>query len=111
LTEELNCLFSAVKLAQDRTDERMDQKSALLVHASSSELSWRMLSEDKDLLAKLVVQHSNFYWLSRRDSAMVNDLVIGNLQAFDGSRDAIWTEILMKHDEPTSHPLHKVRPQ
>jgi len=40
---------------------------------------------------------------------MVNDLTIGNLQAFDGSRDAIWTEILLKHDEPASHPLRKVR--
>lgn len=107
LTEELNYLFDAIKLAQDRTDDRMDQKSALLVHASSSELSWRMLGDDKDLLAKLVIQHSNFYWLSRQDSAMVNDLAIGNLQAFDGSRDAIWTEILSKHDEPANHPLHK----
>ncbi|KXN86435.1 UPF0648 protein C3H5.09c [Leucoagaricus sp. SymC.cos] len=107
LTEELDYLFGAIKLAQDRTDERMDQKSALLVHASSSELSWRMLSEDKNLLAKLVIQHSNFYWLSRQDSAMVNDLAIGNLQAFDGSRDAIWMEILLKHNEPANHPLHK----
>jgi len=109
LTEELNYLFDAIKLAQDRFDERTDQKSALLVHASSSELSWRMLGDDKDLLAKLVIQHSNFYWLNRQDSAMVNDLTIGNLQAFDGSRDAIWTEILLKHDEPASHPLRKVR--
>jgi len=109
LTEELNYLFDAIKLAQDRTDGRTDQKSALLVHASSSELSWRMLGDDKDLLAKLVIQHSNFYWLNRQDSAMVNDLTIGNLQAFDGSRDAIWTEIVLKHDEPTHHPLHKVR--
>lgn len=108
LTEELNYLFDAIKLAQDRTDERMDQKSALLVHASSSEMSWRMLGEDKGLLAKLVVQQSNFYWLSRQDSAMVNDLSIGNLQAFDGSTEAIWTEILSKHDEPANHPLHRV---
>ncbi|XP_006460255.1 hypothetical protein AGABI2DRAFT_117215 [Agaricus bisporus var. bisporus H97] len=107
LTEELDYLFGAIKLVQDRTDERMDQKSALLVHASSSEMSWKMLGDDKDLLAKLVIEHSNFYWLSRQDSAMVNDLVIGNLQAFDGSREAIWTEILLKDDEPANHPLHK----
>jgi hypothetical protein len=108
LTEELDYLFGAIKLVQGRTDERMDQKSALFVHASSSEMSWRMLGDDKDLLAKLVIEHSNFYWLSRQDSAMVNDLVIGNLQAFDGSREAVWTEILLKHDEPANHPLHKV---
>lgn len=108
LTEELNYLFDAIKLAQDRADGQMDQKSALLVHASSLDMSWRMLDEAKGLLAKLVIQHSNFYWLSRQDSAMVNDLVIGNLQAFDGSREALWTEILSKHDEPANHPLHKV---
>ncbi|KAF9451680.1 hypothetical protein P691DRAFT_757138 [Macrolepiota fuliginosa MF-IS2] len=107
LTEELNYLFDAINLAYNRTDERMDQKSALLVHASSSEMSWRMLNDDKGLLAKLVVQNSNFYWLSRQDSALVNDLSIGNLQAFDGSTEAIWTEILSKHDEPANHPLHK----
>jgi len=43
LTEDLNLIFDAIKLAQDRADERSDQKSALLLLASSSEISWKMV--------------------------------------------------------------------
>lgn len=109
LSEELNFLFDAIKLAQDRFDDHTDQKSALLLHASSSEISWRMLGDHRDLLSKLVVQDINFYWLNRQDSSTVNDLAVGNLQAFDGSRHALWAEILSKYDEPANHPLLKVR--
>lgn len=106
LSEELNLLFDAIKLAQDRSDDHTD-KSAVMLHASSSEISWRMLDKSRDMLAKLVVQNTDFHWLSRQDSSTVNHLSVGNLQAFDGSRDAVWQEILAKHDEPANHPLLK----
>ena len=109
LTEELNFLFDAIKMAQDRSAHQTDQNSALLLHASSSEISWRMLDERRNLLSKLVVANINFHWLSRQDSSTVNDLTIGNLTAFDGSRYALWAEILSKYDEPANHPLLKVR--
>lgn len=109
LVEELNLLFDAIKLAQDRFDDQTDQKSALLLHASSSEISWRMLDTRRNLLSKLVVSNSNFHWLSRQDSSTVNHLTIGNLTAFDGSRHAIWTEILSKYEEPANHLMLKVR--
>lgn len=109
LSEELNLLFDAIKMAQDRSDDQTDQKSALLLHASSSEISWRMLDARRNLLSKLVVANINFHWLSRQDSSTVNSLTIGNLTAFDGSRYAIWAEILSKYDEPPNHPLLKVR--
>ncbi|KAL1747713.1 golgi-body localization protein domain-containing protein [Schizophyllum fasciatum] len=106
LSEELNLLFDAIKLAQDRSDDHTD-KSAVMLHASSSEISWRMLDKSRDMLAKLVIQNADFHWLNRQDSSTVNHLSVGNLQAFDGSRDAVWQEILAKHDEPTGHPLLK----
>ncbi|KAK7470536.1 Protein SABRE [Stygiomarasmius scandens] len=109
ISEELNLLFEAIKLAQDRSDDQGDRKSAVLLHASSSEISWRMLDESRDLLAKLSVQNIHHYWLSRQDSSTVNNLSVGNLQAFDGSKDALWAEILCKHDEPANHPLLKRR--
>lgn len=108
LAERLNFLFEAIKRAQDRKDEQADRKSATLLYASSSELSWRMVDENRDLLAKLAVQNIDFYWLRRQDSSTVNHLTVRNLQAFDGSRDVIWTEILSKYDEPAHHPLLKV---
>lgn len=67
-----------------------------------------MLDDEKDLLSKLVASNINYYWLSRQDSSTVNNLAIGNLQAFDGSRNAQWAEILSKYDEPINHPLLKV---
>jgi len=108
LSEELNLLFDSIKMAQDRFDDQSDQKSALLLHASSSEISWRMLDARRNLLSKLVVANINFHWLSRQDSSTVNHLTIGDLTAFDGSRYAIWAEILSKYNEPPNHPLLKV---
>ncbi|KAF7301766.1 hypothetical protein MIND_00742200 [Mycena indigotica] len=107
LSEELGGLFECIALAQDQRDHQNDPKSALLLHTSSSEISWRMLDEHRELLAKLVVQNIDFFWLKRQDSSTVNNLTVGNLQAFDGSRDAQWAEILSKHDEPPNHPLLK----
>lgn len=108
LAEELGQLFDAIKLAQDRGDEQVDQKSALLLNASSQEISWNMLDGDRDLLAKLAVKDIDYYWLSRQDSVTVNNLAVGNLQAFDGSPDAQWAEILAKYDEHGGHPLSRV---
>jgi len=67
-----------------------------------------MLDDKRELLAKLVVQNIDYYWLSKQDSSTVNNLLVGNLQAFDGSRDALWAEIVSKYDEPHNHPLLKV---
>ncbi|KAH8830496.1 golgi-body localization protein domain-containing protein [Flagelloscypha sp. PMI_526] len=99
LSEELNFLFQAIKLAQDKSTNTSDMASALLLKAWSSELSWRMLDDQKELLAKLVCKHTSFSWLQRQDSSTVNELNLGNLQAFDGSPDATWTEILSKQED------------
>ncbi|KAH9951643.1 golgi-body localization protein domain-containing protein [Amylocystis lapponica] len=107
LAEELNLVFDAIKLAQDRVNDDPDQKSSLLLHASSSEISWRMLDQQDQLIAKLAVRDIDFYWLSRHDSSTVNNLAVGDLQAFDGAADAQWTEILSKYDEPSTHPMVK----
>jgi hypothetical protein len=108
LAEELSFLFDAIKLAQDQIDDQTDQKSALLLHASSSEISWRMLDEHSLTFAKLVVHDIDYSWLSRQDSSTVNNLTASDLQAFDGSPNAVWTEILSKHRDPANHPLLKV---
>ena len=108
LADELHLLFDAIRLAQDKSDVKNDRKSALLFHASSSVMSWNMLAEGRELISKLEVQETNFYWLSRQDGSTVNNLRIGNLEAFDGSQHAQWAEILSKHDEPANHPLLKV---
>lgn len=108
LVEELNLIFEAIRLAQSRTDGHSDHKSALLLQASSSEISWRMLDDHRDLLAKLAVRNIDFSWLSKQDSSTVNRLTVGDLQAFDGSPNAVWTEIVLKYEEPSNHPLYKV---
>ncbi|KAJ7498810.1 golgi-body localization protein domain-containing protein [Mycena latifolia] len=107
LSEELSGLFECIKLAQDQRENQSEPKSAVLLHTSSSEISWRMLDDQREMLAKLVVQNIDFFWLSRQDSSTVNNLTVGNLQAFDGSRDARWAEILSKYDEPANHALLK----
>ncbi|TCD68203.1 hypothetical protein EIP91_011375 [Steccherinum ochraceum] len=107
LSEELDYVFDAIKLAQDKVNNRTGQNSALLLHASSAEISWRMLDRVDQLLAKLAVREIDFRWLSRQDSSVVNNLAVGDLQAFDGAADAEWTEILSKFEEKSNHPLVK----
>lgn len=107
LTEELNLIFDAIKLAQDRADERSDQKSALLLLASSSEISWQMLDDHQELLAKLAVRDIDFSWLSKQDSSTMTNLVVGDLQAFDGSPHALWPEIVSKFEDPSNHHMCK----
>ncbi|KIL00625.1 hypothetical protein PAXRUDRAFT_821523 [Paxillus rubicundulus Ve08.2h10] len=107
LVEELSLIFDAIKLAQSRVDDRTDQKSALLLQASSSEISWMMLDDNRDLLAKLAVCNIDFSWLSKQDSSTVNRLTVGHLLAYDGSPHAVWTEIVSKFEEPSNHPLFK----
>lgn len=107
LAEELNLIFDAIKLAQDKREGHSDHKSALLLQAISSEISWRMLDDQRDLLAKLSLRQIDYTWLSRQDSSTENNLAIGDLQAFDGSSTAVWAEIISKHNEPSNHPLVK----
>lgn len=109
LSDELNLIFEGIKVAQSRGDDATDQKSALLLQASSSEIAWQMLDEHRDLMAKLAVRDINYTWLNRKDSSTVNNLAVGNLQAFDGSPRAVWAEILSKYNEPAQHVMAKVR--
>ena len=109
LSQELNLIFDAIRLAQDKTDDRNhDKKSALRVQASSSEISWQMLDGNRELLAKLAVRGIDYSWLSRQDSATTSILSIHDLQAFDGSPTASWPEILSKHDDPPTHHMIRV---
>ena len=108
LAEELNVIFDAIKLAQDKMSDHPDKKSTLLLHASSEEISWRMLNHRDQLIAKVAIRNSNYFWLSRDDSSTTNELTVGDLQAFDGEADAEWPEILSKYDEPSNHPMVKV---
>jgi hypothetical protein len=108
LAQELNLIFDAIKSAQDKVDDHSDRKSAVLLRASSNDITWRMLDQQRDLLAKLALSKIEFTWLSRADSSTVSKLVLGDLQAFAGSQKAVWSEILSKSEEPANHPLVKV---
>ena len=111
LSQELNLIFDAIRLAQDKTDDRnQEKKSALRLKASSSEISWRMLDGNQELLAKLAVRGIDYSWLSRQDSSTTSVLLAMDLQAFDGSPNALWPEILAKHDDPPTHRMIRVRP-
>jgi hypothetical protein len=62
LAEELDLVFDAVASAQDPREEReTGKKSAFKFEASSSEISWRMLTSEAHLLAKLAIKGSFFF--------------------------------------------------
>ncbi|KIJ56610.1 hypothetical protein M422DRAFT_218123 [Sphaerobolus stellatus SS14] len=108
LSQELNLIFDAIRLAQESEDERnQEKKSALQVEFSASEISWLILDETRELLAKLAVRGIHFSWLSRKDSSTNSMLSLVDLQAFDGSPDALWPEILAKYNEPPTHRMIK----
>ena len=68
LTEELDLVFDAIRLAQEKAEDRASQKSAVLLHASSSEISYRMLDNHDQLLAKLAVRKIHFHLMNRQYS-------------------------------------------
>lgn len=108
-SEELDIIFEAIKLAQEKTsDQNQDQKLALRLLARSSEISWQMIADATGLLAKLSLKGVDFSWLSRQDSSTVNSLTIRDFHAYDGSSVAVWPELLSKYSEPVTHPLVKV---
>lgn len=107
LSEELGMLFDAIQLAQDQSEGRTDHRSALLLHVTACDLSWRMIDVEQGTLAKLAVKNVVYDWLNKQDSSMTNQLIVADLQVFDGSPDSLWPEILCKHMDPANHPLLK----
>lgn len=99
LGEELDLLFLAIAAAQDPRDskDRADS-SAFKIEVTSSEISWNMLSADKRLLAKMALKHSKFSHLSLKDSSLINEISIRDLQALNGQPDALFPEMLSRYE-------------
>ena len=82
LSEELNLIFDAINLAQEKVDDKhSDTKMALKVHASAQEISWGMVDNSSEMIAKLAVRGVEYTWLNRQDGSTVNHLRITDLQA------------------------------
>lgn len=81
LSEELNTIFDAIQLAQQKQDDKYDDtKLALKVHASSREISWGMVDGTNEMIAKLALRGIDFTWLNRQDGSIVNNLLLKDLQ-------------------------------
>ncbi|KIY67939.1 hypothetical protein CYLTODRAFT_375145 [Cylindrobasidium torrendii FP15055 ss-10] len=110
MSDQIGKVFDAIKLAQERIEDGIDnKKSALVLHVFANEVSWNMMSAENFPIAKLVVQKTEFEWTNRRDSVTNSALNIKNLQVFDGSADALWTEIVtMIHNEDAKSGLEGI---
>lgn len=110
LTEELNLIFKAIRLVQEQGEIASDEnKSNMRFDAFAKEISWKMLEDTNDTLAKLTVRGIEYAWHSQKDSSAANKLVINDLQALDSSPDAVFPEMLVKLDKVASHPMVSVR--
>ncbi|QRV87312.1 Apt1 domain protein [Ceratobasidium sp. AG-Ba] len=106
VSEELNLIFKALRLVQEQDDNASDEnKSNMRFDVSAKEVSWKMLEDTNDTLAKLSVRGIEYAWYSQKDSSAANKLVINDLQALDGSPDAVFPEMLVKYDKASSHPM------
>ncbi|KAG9126473.1 hypothetical protein FRC07_003289 [Ceratobasidium sp. 392] len=106
VSEELNLIFKAIRLIQEHDENSSDEnKSNMRFDASAKEISWKMLEDTNDTLAKLSVRGIEYAWHSQKDSSAANKLVINDLQALDSSPDAVFTEMLVKYDKASSHPM------
>jgi len=108
LAEELSFVFDAIGAAQAQSTDLHDDQLGLRLLASSKEISWNMLDDNAELLAKLVVSGIHFNWLNKQDSSTSSHLVVSDLRALHSSPTAIWPEILVKHDQPPNHHMVKV---
>ncbi|KAG8742575.1 hypothetical protein FRC10_001240 [Ceratobasidium sp. 414] len=106
VSEELNLIFKAIRLVQEQDENASDEnKSNMRFDAFAKEISWKMLEDTNDTLAKLSVRGIEYAWYSQKDSSAANKLVINDLQALDSSLDAVFTEMLVKYDKASSHPM------
>jgi len=109
LVEELDFIFAAIRLAQEKAHDFDDNlTSALRLDARSELISWHMLGADSNLLAKLAVKGVNFAWTSRKDSSTTNSVTIKDLQALNGDPNTAFSEILVLHPQPSNHAMVKV---
>lgn len=128
LAEELDLVFDAIAAAQDPREEReAGKKSAFKFEASSSEVSWRMMTGENHLLAKLAIKGepkahpagivwplirvsgmtssfpgSSLTWLARVDGSVSNTLSIEDLAALNGHHDAFFPEIISKSNHTST---------
>jgi hypothetical protein len=110
LSEELDTLFEAIKLAQEKGDGGNEaNKSALLLQAFSDEIAWNMMDTESNLMAKLSVRGINYSWLNCADSSTQNSLRIDDLQALNCAPNALFPEMLVKYDKPSQTSVIRAR--
>lgn len=99
LAKELNLIFDAIAHAQAKAENiDGDQSFAMQLDATSSEISWNMLDDESNLLAKLSLRGLQYTWITRTDGSMANTLSMDDLQALDGAPNALFSEMLVKHE-------------
>lgn len=96
LATELNLIFEAIAHAQAKAENADGQQSFAFV-ASSSEISWNMLDND-NLLAKLSLRGLKYSWITATNGSMTNSLRMNDVQALDGAPNALFSEMLVKHE-------------
>lgn len=110
LGDELDFIFQAIRLAQEKARNFDDSlASALQLVVSSESISWNMLDSQSSLIAKLAVKGISFKWTNRKDSSTRNVLTIKDFQALNGLPGAAFPEVLVAHPQPFNHPMVKVK--
>ncbi|KAG8856771.1 hypothetical protein FRB96_006274 [Tulasnella sp. 330] len=108
LGDELDFIFQAARLAQEKARNYDDSlASALQLLVSSELISWNMLGEESNLIAKLAVKGVSFKWMNTKDGSAKNVLTIKDLQALNGLPGAAFAEVLVAHAQPSNHPMVK----
>lgn len=106
MTEELNLIFKAIRVIQEQGENSLDEnKSNMRFDVFAKEFSWTMLEDTNDTLAKVSVRGIEYAWHSQKDSSAAHKLTISDLQALDSSPDAVFSEMLVKLDKVSSHPM------
>ena len=101
LSRELNLIFESIARAQARqTDMEGNDVFAVRLDAISSDLSWHALDEHNMPISKLSIRDTQYTWISKNDGSMSNSLTIGDMQALDGSPNAVFPEMLVKLELP-----------
>ncbi|KAG9015450.1 hypothetical protein FRB94_000054 [Tulasnella sp. JGI-2019a] len=108
LGDELDFIFQAARLAQEKARNYDDSlASALQLLVSSDLISWNMLGDQSHLVAKLAVKGVKFKWTNTKDSSTKNVLTIQDFHALNGLPGAAFPEVLVAHPQPSNHPMVK----
>ncbi|KAK4684426.1 hypothetical protein P7C73_g5753, partial [Tremellales sp. Uapishka_1] len=101
-TEQLFTVFEAIAANQSRDDARAAKKTAARLEVRAGGIAWHMLADNFSPLVKLDISNTVYSWVSNKDGSTDSAVVIRDLCALNSNADALFPEVVIRHESSSS---------